>query len=168
MKKKNNFCRDVSAGSIAEEKLKKILQDSGIESKKNEDKDTRAYWDLETSNGIKFEVKYDLYSKRSGNIAIEFWNPKKGTGSGLTSTQADYWAQVLPDDEVWIAPVLELKKFCEENKPLKTIAAGGDDNSSMYLYRKEDILDVVFKKVDVGNIKDFIKYETTTNSSNNS
>lgn len=152
--KKKSIGRDLSLGSLAEQKVIKILTDSGVECCKNNDKTTRSFWDIETKEGLKFEVKYDLYSSRSGNIAIEFFNPKSQKPSGLGCTQADFWAHVLPGDECWICRVAELKKFCEETKPLKVVT-GGDDNSSMYIFKKDVIL-AVFTKVDENNIKNVI------------
>lgn len=157
MKKGKNFLRDLEIGSKGEVLLIEILDKAQIKSEKNKEKKSLQHWDIHTENGIKFEVKYDLYSARSGNIAIEFFNPKIGKQSGIGATQAHFWIHVLPDNSVWLASVKNLKKFVSETKPLKTIAAGGDDNSSMHLYKKDLILGTVFVRLDETNVVQILK-----------
>jgi hypothetical protein len=77
----------------------------------------------------KVEVKTDRMAHITGNIAVEYkWN---GKPSGISTTQADYWAFLIEDNKFII--------FIETEK-LKTIARywfyngyfvyGGDDNAS--------------------------------------
>lgn len=148
---KKGFGASRAIGNKGENLLMGLLEEIGIKASFNDRKETRQFWDIQTENGIKFEVKYDLYSARSGNIAIEFFNPKKAQPSGLTATQANFWIHVLPDTSIWCCAVEDLKVFVSNNKPVKTIAAGGDDNSSMHIYRKDLILGPVFVKMDSSN-----------------
>jgi hypothetical protein len=94
------------------------------------------------------EVKFDLYAARSGNIAIEFYNPKKGKPSGIGITKADLWFQVIPPLNVWVTTVKRLKQYLEEKKPHKIVSCGGDDNASLFLYRKEKIFADIFQRID--------------------
>jgi hypothetical protein len=155
---KKTIKRDLNLGSVAEQLVFNILKDAGFIPVLNKDKATRAFWDIEIECGTKFEVKYDLYSKRSGNIAIEFFNSKLSKPSGIGCTKANFWVQVIPGDngdECWMCPVPKLISFCSQITPLKVISSGGDDNSSMYLYKKDTILEV-FTKTDLSNIKKVI------------
>ena len=45
-------------------------------------------------------------------------------------------------EKIYITQVSKLKEFVATVKPLRIIAAGGDDNASMYLYKKEIILPI--------------------------
>lgn len=159
MKKAKNFVRDRGLGAKGEELLISILTKSGFIATKNTTKSDMLYWDIRAKHEkgeVTFEVKYDLYSARSGNIAIEYYNPKSAKPSGLNATKANFWVQVLPDETAWLAPLETLRKFCAETKPFKNIVAGGDDNSSMFIYQKDLILPAVFVKINESNISDTI------------
>lgn len=80
------------------------------------------------------EVKYDLYSAKSGNLAFEYFNPKQEKPSGILATKADYWCHVLPSKVILITPTELLKRFTKEVKPKKIVTCGGDKNSSMLIY----------------------------------
>lgn len=157
MKKEKNFLRDKEIGNKGEILFLQILEKAGLKAEKNSDKKSLKYWDVKTDCGFLFEIKYDLYSARSGNIAIEFFNPKTAQFSGLTATKAHFWIQTLPDETAWMTPVSKLKTYCSSTKPLKVIAAGGDDNSSMYIYKKDLILDSIFARIDESNITRLIE-----------
>ncbi len=86
------------------------------------------------------ESKFDIRSAETGNIAIEFFNSKIGKPSGISSTISDVWFYLLPDMTKWFASVLTIKQFLVDVKPLRTVYGGGDNNSDMVLYKKEDIL----------------------------
>lgn len=103
-----------------------------------------------------FEVKFDIYASRSGNIAIEYWNSKKCSPSGVTATKADFWVHVLSESEIWIIKVSDLRSFCDKVKPFRTIENGGDDNSCMFLYKKEDIFKAPFLKIDKENLIEYL------------
>lgn len=98
-----------------------------------------------------FEIKNDLFFQKSGNLAIEYWNSKKNKPSGLNATTATYWIHVLGPQEILIAKVLDLRKFCSTVEPTRIIKGGGDKNSDLFLYKKEVILSVPFIKIDKNN-----------------
>lgn len=100
---------------------------------------------------LTFECKYDIYCERSGNVAIEIWNTRKDTPSGLTATKAIFWVHILSRDEIWIQRVDVIKKLIDTLPPLK-IVEGGDNNSKMILYKKLDFIDKYFLKI---NKKDY-------------
>lgn len=98
---------------------------------------------------LRFEVKFDVYCARSGNIAIEYFNPKSCKPSGINATIADIWLHVLTKPvSIWMTSVLTLREFIAKNSPHRTIDCGGDKNSSMYLYKKDIILPQVFTRID--------------------
>jgi hypothetical protein len=142
------FRRDLALGNQGEAAVQKILQEGGIRCAQTDGRnyDLEAFLDEKT---FKIEVKYDLYAARSGNIAIEFWNPKSGKASGVKATVADLWAHVITKPaSVWVAKVDKLKTFVETVKPHKVIACGGDDNASLFLYRQDVICEQLFVRID--------------------
>ena len=120
------------------EKLNDIKDISNI--KINKDKLFDISCDYKNST-YTFEVKYDLMATKTGNIAIEYFNPKLNKESGILATQADFWVTILHNPtEIFISPVKILKKFLDNIPPCRIITIGGDNNSSMMLYKKEKIL----------------------------
>lgn len=80
-------------------------------------------------------------SCKTGNIAIEFWNPKKNKPSGINVTTSDFWIYCLGNPlETYLISVERLKEFVEQNKPFRIIDVGGDDNASLMLYKKDAII----------------------------
>jgi hypothetical protein len=101
-----NFDLDLEYGEAGESKLLSIL------------------------NGAKkVEVKTDRLAHLTGNIAIEF--RYKGRLSGISTTEADYWAFVLLEGAVIIMIETDrLKKIARKNYRLGNVASGGDGNNS--------------------------------------
>lgn len=144
------FCRDLKLGNQAEGLIQSIFLKHGVPTTVNTDKlidyDITAHL---KSRLVTLEAKFDLYCARSGNIAIEFYNPKKGKDSGVNATKADLWAHVITSPmSVWITSVKALKEFVGTVPAHKTVTCGGDDNSSMYLYKKDVIFDAIFRRID--------------------
>lgn len=146
-------------GKSGENFVKYIIKQASFECELNNDYEKRYDYDLSVKMGKKkftIECKYDIYSVKSGNIAIEHYNCKSECDSGINSTLADIWAHIIPDknsDDIlaYAISVKKLKEFVEQTQPHKEIVAGGDKNSNMYLYKKEIILPE-FKRFD--NITD--------------
>tara|TARA_Y100000592_G_scaffold99967_1_gene177992 strand:- start:807 stop:1295 length:489 start_codon:yes stop_codon:yes gene_type:complete len=147
------FARDKVKGENAEDSVAKILS-SHWDVYKASDLKSGAFsdWDLSAAQfGTGYEVftvevKYDEMQEKTGNIAIEIYNPRSGKPSGLTATKADLWCQVLKDS-AWITSVKALKKFCEETPPFKMFSSAGDGNAAILLYKTNDILEI-FERVD--------------------
>lgn len=94
------------------------------------------------------EVKYDIYSAKSGNIAIEYFNSKSNKPSGLTATKADFWVHVTPNQGIWIVKVDKLKKYLDKTPPFRKISSGGDGNADMFLYKSDIIFNDIFIRCD--------------------
>ena len=66
---------------------------------------------------LKVEVKTDIYPVDTGNMVIEKQN--RGKNSGITTTEADYWAYLYPyhpAKNLWLIKTDKLKKMIESNK----------------------------------------------------
>ena len=153
------FVSDRIKGENAEDSVAKILSHQW-DVYKASDLESGAFsdWDLSVAQlGTGYEVftvevKYDEMQEKTGNIAIEIYNPRSGKPSGLTATKATLWCHVL-QDSAWITSVEKLKKFCEEVSPFKSFNSAGDGNASILLYKTEDIL-TIFNRIDRCNQKE--------------
>ena len=85
------------------------------------------------NNKIEVKTERDKWVK-TGNIAIELMN--QGNASGLSVTEADWWAHVLSYrnkiESVILIPVPKLKKLVKQlvKEGKARITMGGDDNAS--------------------------------------
>jgi len=144
------FYRDLPIGQHGEFLVQQILAKINVDVEFNHDK----YYDIKAKIGkenVLIEVKLDLYAEKSGNIAIEFYNPKTMKFSGINITEANLWAHIVKlNDEyqVWLANVNLLKCFIEAFPAKRIIECGGDNNASLYLYDKDYIFDKVFVRID--------------------
>jgi len=131
-----------------------IFDKLGFKAELNNDYEKRYDYDVTVDiNNKKYtiEVKHDIMSIKTKNIAIEYWNSKKNAASGINATLADIWVQLLPQKSceiyVYAVNVNKLKKFLENNEPYKHIIAGGDDNSNIFIYKIEEIIPI-FTRLD--------------------
>ena len=156
------FVSDKIKGENAEDSVAKILSQNW-DVHKASDLEVGAFsdWDLSVSQSgtgyevFTVEVKYDEMQAKTGNIAIEIYNPKSAKPSGLTATKATLWCHVL-QGSIWITSVDKLKKFCEDKTPFKSFNSVGDGNASILLYKTDDILEI-FERVDNSSKEHFIK-----------
>lgn len=84
---------------------------------------------LLSTNGATVEVKRDFKSADTGNIAVE--GAYKGQPSGITTTEAEWWAYVLDgpgyDSEIIVLLKTErLRKLVSKISPV----TGGDNNTA--------------------------------------
>jgi hypothetical protein len=136
--------KSIKIGNKAEQKLIELLASYGFTSQKNNDKATRSFFDVSAEilgKTVTFEVKYDVMSKKTGNLAIEYYNPKSDKDSGLMVTKADFWVHCYDDDNdnilIKICKVSDLKDFCANNMPCRDVKSCGDNNSNMLIFKKE-------------------------------
>lgn len=140
--------RQKKQGDIAEKELIDFLnkQNGGFPATLNIDDSKRYDYDVEMDisfcshgtamkmNGLlTFEVKHDVMAKKTGNVAIEFHNSKKNEPSGIYVTKANIWAHKILD-EIWLCSVSDLKEFVKNEKPVKIVIAGGDDNADLFIF----------------------------------
>ncbi len=131
----NNFLKSRGAGKNGEIYVMGELDKCGIYCElvtgQNLDYDIMGKY----ANFIFFvEVKNDQKATFTGNIAIEFYNSKRGRESGISSTKSDYWAHIV-QNKIYLIRTEDLRQLITKTAPLKIIE-GGDNNSALYLYGK--------------------------------
>lgn len=132
---RNDFQYDLKVGQLAEKSVGKLLM-------------------LDDST---IEVKLDLLTQKTGNIAIEYRSRDKK--SGISTTKAKYWAFVISIDNkdyeefpVVIITTDYLKEIARKHYKLGHIARGGDNNTSqMVLVPIKDLFKGNVNKEDKGN-----------------
>ena len=92
---------------------------------------------------VEVKTERDIW-KKTGNVAIEL--ASRGKLSGLNTTQAEWWAQVLTIDGniegVLMFPVSKLKKIVKKsvfNGNGKMVMGGDEDTSEIALIPLEDL-----------------------------
>jgi len=146
------FVKDLRRGNGAQKLVVQLLDKCKFTSELVDPKGPdRSFWDIKSAgNGLTFttEVKFDEYEARSGNVAIETFNPRLGKPSGIGITKAFFWAHVLLGGVIWITPVKRLRSFMKKNEPKRIITAGGDGNATLHLYDSSIILPKCFTRID--------------------
>ena len=124
------------------------MEDVVVRMKKHFKKEYTSKFDIDLKFGESFEYslgqilnmgKIEIKTERdiwvdTGNIAIELMN--QGNASGLSVTEAEWWAQILSFKgdikSVILLPVKELKKKVKHSvrHGQGRIVMGGDDNAS--------------------------------------
>lgn len=144
--------KKLATGDDGEQQVIKLLKKANLLAIKNKDNTTRLYYDISIvfpeGHIITAEIKYDVYSDRSGNIAIEFFNTKQNKDSGINATTAALWFCVTPKHGIWVASTKVLRDYIKLNPPFKTITNGGDNNANFYLYKEKDLFSSIFVRCD--------------------
>lgn len=137
--------RDLAIGKDGEISVVNLLNAGAILAKLNEDKAMRSHYDIIAMLDTEFtiEVKNDIYAAKSGNIAIEIYNPKSEKLSGLCATKSDIWVHIVGGRH-WFTATPLLKTFVNIHKPKRIIDKAGDGNATIYLYDVDLILPAIF------------------------
>lgn len=149
-----SIVKSFKIGEVGENRVISMLRSLGISVTKNEDKETREFYDLNCEyKDVKFtcEVKFDVMSEKTGNVAIEVFNSKSNKPSGIFSTKADLWIHVLPDDSnmaVCICSVKKIREYSRNAAPLRILKSVGDDNADIILYTVDSVLKNLFDRID--------------------
>jgi hypothetical protein len=156
------FVADLKRGNGAQKLVMQLFDNCNLKSEQVDPKGPdRSFWDIITTGrklSFTTEVKFDEYEARSGNIAIETFNPRLGKPSGIGITKAFFWAHVLVGGVVWLTPVEQLRLFLADNKPKRIIGAGGDGNATLHLYDSGIILPGCFTRIDNLTKRQLTKY----------
>jgi hypothetical protein len=95
------------------------------------------------STGYSAEVKYDIKSKDTSNVGIEF--ACRGKYSGISKTKATEWIHIYKLADKWVYSRIktrELKAFIKtNNSELPRVYAGDDYKSVLILIPKEVFAD---------------------------
>ena len=95
-------------------------------------------YDLIDDYGYTFEVKGEVKSRETGNIAIEI--ESYGKPSGIESTEANEWFHIYYLDGHWVYTrclVSDLRYYIAL-KETKGVRGGEDMQSQMYLFKAKD------------------------------
>lgn len=161
--------KDLATGKEAESELITYLKQIGFEKvSMNQDMNLRYEYDVIVEyNDIffTFEVKNDVMSAKTGNVAIEYWNSKKNAPSGLYRTTATFWVHKF-EGTLWISRVSSLLDFTKTEKPHRMIAGGGDDNADMFLYKKEKIKNAMREISSLSCPNDFLMFSLDGGTAN--
>ena len=123
-----SFEEDLKTGHKAEEYILNELKGFDPTVKRVEGYEKR--FDI-VGDEATYEVKYDITSKETGNVAIEYMC--NGKPSGISTTKADYWVYVYYlDDWVWQMMYVEEFKLDLKLGDFKR-TNGGDNNASKLL-----------------------------------
>ena len=143
-----NFSEDLKIGEYVQDFL--IEELAGEFGKLKASEGEFSDYDLISEDGYTFEVKFDRSSRSTKNTAIEF--RYKGRESGICSTKAIEWIQVLYNEDKWVycrIPVENLRNFLRNNwEFFKTIMGGDDKQSALILVNKDIFLnEFEFKEI---------------------
>lgn len=158
-----NIQRDLAIGAQAEKRVITLLEHFGFKSELNTTRKKLSQYDIlskQDASTFTSEVKWDIYAQRSGNIALEIFNPKANKASGLYITQADLWFHIV--EHVYVTSVKKLKKYVDTYQVHRYIECGGDQNATLLLYKSEHLLETVFERIDNLSKLDGEKVITTT------
>lgn len=85
-------------------------------------------WLGELLSGKTVEVKRDFKASQTGKVFVEFFC--RGKPSGISITEADYWAFVIDGGYVVILPTSALKEIVKYHREKGWVMSGGDRNVS--------------------------------------
>jgi len=85
-------------------------------------------WLAELLSSKKIEVKRDFKASRTGKVFVEFFC--RGKPSGISTTEAEFWAFILDGKTVILLPTEKVKSLVEEAKQSGKVVSGGDSNVS--------------------------------------
>jgi hypothetical protein len=115
----SNFQADLNLAHRSENKAIELMSELGTNLKRREGE--FAPWDLE-EGGLRVEVKCDLQTSKTGNIAIEVG--KESGESGLGITQAQFW-MIFYKENIWKCGLIKTQKLKDFVKG-RRIINGGD------------------------------------------
>lgn len=148
-----SFTQALQLGLSGEKYVHKLLRNAGLTCRPNDEKSRlgKAGWDLEVEldNGpVQLEIKFDAMESVTGNVAIEYFNPRAGVPSGLGATTATLWVVVFSNLSAFVCRVADLKDFVRRVKPGKVASYAGDGNAELWLYARDVILPALFYPMD--------------------
>jgi hypothetical protein len=156
-----SFVSDIRLGKSGEAYVIDLFNSGGVSIQANEDKKKFSYYDAIFSlDGSIYtaEIKYDIYAYKSGNIAIEFYNPKSNKPSGISITKSDFWIEVLTNPlRAYITRTDHLKHLIEHHPPKRIIHKAGDGNASLYLYETSFLTQNILVELKQEDLKDLLK-----------
>ncbi len=146
----NSYLQSKKHGDIAEKFVIELFKNIGCQCEGFIQKNS--FYDMSINYGLNtfhIEVKFDRMSDSTKNLAIEYWNPKKNVQSGITTSKADFWVYCFNSPlEAHFVALKDLLRYINENKPIRIVEKGGDDNASLLLYDRDSIISSIFWRID--------------------
>ncbi len=144
----NKFLDDKAAGDAAFDVMASHFRRAGCVQTRKDEKNS------EFDGGFRLDGRHFLAESKSevkrwhstGNAAVEVWNPYKNHPAGLTSTRAAIWSNTfMPQGWVYVTRPELLWNYIHTHPP-KLVRIGGDNNNSLlWLYKKEDYWDFTYR-----------------------
>jgi hypothetical protein len=129
----SSFREDLKFGEKYQKRLLEIIEWEESEMSKGKFKPYDCWIVNSDKEKVYFEVKADRKTQSTGNIAIEF--ECSGEPSGITTTQADYWAYFIHGTkDYFLIPTDELRARIAAKKYTKEVNGGDGWRSRMYLF----------------------------------
>lgn len=104
--------------------------------------------DIELGNNIKIEIKIDVYSKKSGNVFIEY--KKDNKDSGIIASQSKYYVIGQGDYVYYLIRTKRLRKLINDGL-YKFKLYSKFNNSSGYMLPFENIINNASKVINITN-----------------
>lgn len=128
------FKKDLEFGQLYE---RIFIEHEKLQNYKLSEGKFKEYDIIDNDNNIKYEVKTDRLSHKTGNICIEYECNNKP--SGINTTQADYYIYFVLDNEdytIYKIPVEKIKLMINDKSlKLKSVKGGDGFRSSLYLFK---------------------------------
>lgn len=156
---RRGFKSDLSTGATGEGRFAAVVKAAGlpVEANPGESRADKAGYDLRVDIPphevrLDVEVKHDVSEAKTGNVAVETFNPRSGKPSGLSSTAAAVWVFVLKDNTVWAARVGDVRRAVgrasRDEGYVRRIAVAGDGNAEIHLFRRGPFFGATFFRLD--------------------
>ena len=99
-------------------------------------------YDMIDKDGVKYEVKSDRMTVKTGNICIEYMC--NGEKSGITTTESDWYVYYVVDttsgkpyERVYKIPVGEIKEMIKKTMFSRIFKGGDGWRSTFYLFKED-------------------------------
>jgi hypothetical protein len=139
-----DFDKDFKVGSAVEIEVLHYFKPQYIDIRRSNQAELPFFDLISDRTGKKWEVKFDILSKDTGNWAIEVSGPK-GMSGIMKSTAT--WYVIVDDKNYYVMDKNELKRFILTYG--RFVKGGDNKKSGMYLVKRENVI----KNINVQTIK---------------
>lgn len=134
-----NFRKDLEVSHGSVKRVCDVIKNNGGEI--IDIGDTKDYDIRFLKNGKEYlmEVKEDLMSSKTGNVAIEYFS--RGKPSGILSSKASLWCYII-NDIVYFTTKTKILGLIENKKYSKCVEGGDRKTSLLYLIPQKTFLEI--------------------------
>jgi hypothetical protein len=133
----DDFIKDLNFGLEYEKKAQELIIKKFNKTVIKECHDYK--YDFKTDDGIKYEVKTDLMSKKTNNFFIEILSHRQP--SGIQTTHADFYI-ITDTDKFYLIDINLLKKLLHELGENKKLVYNKNKTSLGYIINKYLIINL--------------------------